>query len=179
MSGKRFIKSHKPLFEEYSSSICVCLDGRDVMVSYYHYLKGFGEEVGSFSEFLRDYPKWPGTWSGHVMRALDAQAQDPERILIVRFEDLKNDPVHELARMAEFAEIEATDNELAQAVEACHISRLKALEEKVRPASRSGATNDFFRSGKSKQWESVFSDDDVKYFYSVAGEALSRLGYVH
>jgi len=178
MSGKRFIKSHKPLFEEYPNSIYLCRDGRDVMVSYYHFLKGYGEDVGSFSEFLQDYPKWPGTWSNHVIQALQARNRDPERVLIVRFEDLKNDPEHELARMADYAGIEATDYELSQAVEACHISNLKALEENDRPSTRKEATNKFFRSGKTKQWKSVFSENDLKYFYSKSGEALSRLGYM-
>lgn len=147
------------------------------MLSYYHYLKGFGQDIQDFSSFLRDYSKWPGPWSTHVEAALDARESEPESIVIVRFEDLKEDAVRELRRMAKFANIDASEQDLIRAVERCHISNLKALEEEKTPSTREGANNRFFWSGKTKQWEDVFEDENLEFFYEKAGSVLSRLSY--
>lgn len=177
MSGPRFIKSHEAWFDHYPRCIYICRDGRDVMVSYYHYLKGFGRDVKDFSYFLREYSKWPGSWVDHVEAALNTRKDAPDNILIVRFEDLKEDAVRELRRMAEFAGIKVSNQDLIRAVEHCQLSNLRALEERKTPTSREDATNEFFRSGKTKQWESVFTEEDLEFFYEDAGNVLSKLSY--
>jgi hypothetical protein len=172
----RFIKSHEAWFDQFPRTIYLCRDGRDVMVSYFHYRKGHGQDYQTFSEFLRSGTSWPCPWDVHVRRALESAERRPDNFLIVRYEDLLNDAVSQLARMASFINISAGDQRLKNIVDRCEFERLQRKESE-RDRDEDDPEFSRFRSGESKQWTEVFSDSDLRWFYDRADDVLTELGY--
>jgi hypothetical protein len=175
----RFIKSHLPAFESFPKSIYIVRDGRDVAISFYHYSLEREWFEGDFSEFLRT--DWPfsrhfGTWHEHVTEALDFHDRHPSRMLLLRYEDMLQEPVAQAQRIKSFCEFEISDDTVHSAVEKSEFSELKQMEEK-HGSEVEGKEMTFFRKGESRQWEDVFSEGDLEYFLERAEPALRRAGY--
>ena len=174
----RYMKTHEAWFDRYPRCLYVVRDGRDVMVSYYHYLEDFHEEINDFSTFLRVHATWPTRWHTHVKRALHAAQSRPDDFLIVRFEDLKNDDVRELRRMVDFCDIDASPDDIKRAVQACRFSALKEKEQEHGHPDEVDEAEAFFRSGTMDQWEDVFSDEDLRWFMERSHDVMEQLNYV-
>jgi hypothetical protein len=91
----RIIKTHFAKFEQFPRCFYICRDGRDIMVSYYHYAVQKKQFEGNFSRFLPWIHRhcYYGTWHEHVDAALDFVEAHPDRGLFVRYEDMLADPV--------------------------------------------------------------------------------------
>jgi len=175
----RFIKSHLPRFETFPNSIYVLRDGRDVAVSFYHYARERDWFEGSFSEFLRSdwpYSEYFGTWHDHVMKAFDFHEENPDRMLLVRYEDMLESPVKQAHRVKAFCGFEIDDDTVRSAVEKSEFSELKQMEQQ-HGSEVEGKDMTFFRKGESRQWEETFSGADLEYFLDRAAPALQRAGY--
>jgi estrone sulfotransferase len=182
----RFIKTHYPGFEYFPKFIYIYRDGRDVMVSYYHYLVNLELFNGTFSEFLREalLPEGtPGhpmrTWHSHVERALDYARAHPTRVLMLQYERMLDDPVEATTRLASFCGIAVTHEKIVQAVQKCSFSELQRIEQAY-GSGRHMVTKEnarFFRAGRTRQWQENFSKADMEEFLRHAGSTLVRLGY--
>lgn len=176
----RVIKTHHALLSDYPKSIYIVRDYRDVMVSYYHYQVAAGEFSGTFSEYLRNtQPLHPfGTWADHVRAAYAFREQHPERILIVHYEQLLDDTVAELRRIAAFTERTGTSDP-QRAAERASFKQLQKNEQThgSELLRRSGAP--FFRSGKKGSWQEQFSAADVEFVKKDKNisEAMQLAGY--
>lgn len=99
------------------------------------------------------------------------------RVLVVRFEDLKRDPVKALRPVAERVGLTPTDAELAEAAELSSFERAKAAEQRFiaeRPSM------DVFRanhSGKLGESRSVMSDEDWSCLRGLPELAQRTFGY--
>ncbi len=70
--GRRYIKSHHPCYELYPKTVYVYRDGRDALVSYYHYAIGKKVFRGSFGDFVfSPFVEQFSSWKEHVTGALD------------------------------------------------------------------------------------------------------------
>ncbi|MCS3685485.1 sulfotransferase domain-containing protein [Salinibacter ruber] len=175
----RFIKSHLPAFESFPRSIYVIRDGRDVAISFYHYSLEREWFDGDFSEFLRsDWPfsKYFGAWHEHVSRALDFHDDHPERMLVVRYEDMLDTPEVQAERLRSFCGFDIDRDTVKEAVRRSEFSELKKMENK-HGSEVKGKDMTFFRKGESRQWKEAFSDADLAYFLDQAAPALKRAGY--
>lgn len=178
--GKRIIKTHLGWFACYPGFVYLVRDGRDVMVSYYHYCIGRGKFEGSFSEFLRSvrptvFGKW--NWSEHVTGALDRIQDCPGSGIVIRYEDMLVEPVQALRKVASLCQIPVSDEKaLSEAVDSASFARLKKMERT--DGGLKAETRDFFRQGSAGQWRSWFTRDDENYFTRWNGEGLERTGYL-
>ena len=160
--GNRIIKSHDPFFECFPKTIYVYRDYRDVLISYYHYLKGHGQFSGSIQDFLKsDKLKTPfGTWQQHISLALKQKKDSANQILFVGFDQLKNNPIESLKSIAEFCEITPLKS-YQEIVKQCDFKRLQDSEQ-VEGKVFSDSKIDFFRSGESEQWKSIFGNEELE-----------------
>jgi hypothetical protein len=175
----RFIKSHLPRFESFPNSLYILRDGRDVAVSFYHYAQERDWFEGSFSEFLRsDWPfsEYFGTWHDHVMKALDFHEEHPNRMLLVRYEDMLEAPVEQAHRIRSFCGFDIDSEIVRTAVKESEFSELKQME-KQHGSEVEDKDMTFFRKGKNHQWEEAFSEADLDCFLEKASPALRRAGY--
>ncbi len=68
-----------------------------------------------------------GNWAAHADSWLEARAERPG--LLVRYEDLKRDPLGEVARIAQFLELSRTEAELRDVVDGCSLAAMRRMQE--------------------------------------------------
>lgn len=158
--------------------IYVIRDGRDVMVSYYHYLKDRVDPSINFSEFLKN-PKFHffGNWGDHVSQALEKKAMDPENVLILKYEDLLFDPVSHIHQISNFCGFIFEDC-IAQVIsDKCSFKNLKSIEMSY-GGEKGSEDKVFFRQGRANDWIDSYSPEDLEFFLSQNGKMLKRCGYL-
>lgn len=174
LSSPRLLKSHAPYQPEYPRVIYILRDGRDVYASYFHYRQPDLSSETTFEDFLQG-THWPTRWGEHVRGWMDA-ASEREDILIVRFEDLKEDSARELRRMLSFLGRESLpEPRIQQAAEASSFESMRRLEKER--GRKYGDVEQFMRKGEEGGWQELFTDDARETFKNRDGRQLVRLGY--
>ena len=174
----RFIKIHEPHIEDYGKAVYIYRDGRDVMISFYHYFKQSKKFEGSFTEFLRAVDDfWCGGWMNHVTSAINYAKKNPGMIFFIKYEDLLVEPGSWARQLAEFCRLPATPSEIEEAIQLTSFSELKKIESQFGPEELDQNNVEFFRAGKQKQWKEVFSSEQRALFERKAGPLLQQLGY--
>lgn len=180
-SRPRIFKSHTWFRGDCGKAVYLVRDGRDAVVSLYHYLRTRRRMApdNSFSAFLTDYlnGRFGYLWHRDVLSWLDGGRQIMgDRLLPLRFEDLKDNTSGVLQAAADFLGVEAGGDDVAQAVQACTLDRLRAVERERRGGVVDSDAS-FYRSGKVGEWSQWFSDLDYRQFLAVATPALRVGGY--
>jgi hypothetical protein len=187
----RFIKTHESFsaFTRFPArALYVVRDGRDVAVSMYHYLRRRGVYSGPFDDYLDAFLAGRvvnyGSWQDHVRAWLSAVAQHPERIAVLRYEDLLQAGGAEtlqgtLAKIGWAVPIEAA----RAAVERNSLDSMRLKESRtdvsvwrMKDASSSPAVP-FVRAGRAEQWKEQFTENQMQRFRAKAGSALQLAGY--
>ena len=129
----RLIKTHEYFEPRYCKVIYLVRDPRDVVLSLYNFRRKYRSVDDSYpieryvaERFL------PGdldvSWGEHVGSWLGTRMNHPG-FLLVRYEDLLQDPTRELCRLAGFLGIAASTEALTQAIERSSANRLRQLEK--------------------------------------------------
>ncbi len=176
--GPRYIKTHHPEFSHFPSCICITRDYRDVLVSYYHYLKGHGNNI-SWDHFINSSELLSrpfGYWYQHVALAKKHQAEHPKQILVLRYEDLLDNSKELIKSIFNYLNI--TPIKPIEQIDAlCRFDTLVDNEKKNGKLSKSPDFT-FFRQGDKKQWESYMSDTEWRtYLNDKEKHAMESLGY--
>ena len=163
-------------------------DPRDVAVSYAHH-RGLPLDrtidimadpeaalASSFASPKRQLPQPVGSWSGHVTSWLE-QSRLP--VLVLRYEDLREDPEAGLDAAAAALGIPATGEGIRAAVQATRFEVLRAQERTAgfrerRPES----TAPFFRSGSAGGWVHALSSDQQARLVQSHQETMKRFQYI-
>lgn len=170
----RLMKSHAPYQPDYSRVIYIVRDGRDVYSSYFHYRQPDLSEGTTFEEFLLE-ERWPSRWAEHVRGWTKAAAENDD-ILVVRFENLKEDSARELRRMLSFVGKKSiSQTRIRQAVEASSFENMRRLEKER--GRKYGDVDQFMRKGEAGGWQRLFTDRARAIFKAKEGEQLVQLGY--
>lgn len=178
MPPPRFIKCHTPSFDSFPRFVYLLRDGRDAMVSFYHYSVGRESFSGSLREFIHsDAARRYGTWIDHTLDAVSYAESHPERVLVVRYEELIAAPMHQARRIAAFCRLGSNEPVVRRAVERCRFSRLQEVERRYGGEVLKGPTFTFFRCGQEGQWRDAATSRELAPFIEAAEPALSSLGY--
>lgn len=178
MPSPRFIKSHTRAFSSYPRFVYVVRDGRDAMISYYHYSINREWFEGSLLEFLDSGVGLQyGSWMQHTMEALDFADTYPDRVLLVRYEDMLESTYDQAIRIADFCRLGSSRSAIGGAVERCSFSRLQEIERRRGGEVEEAPSFTFFRAGIHGQWRSGAVREQLGPFISEAEGALLRLGY--
>ena len=129
----RLIKSHEYFDPRYPKLIYLVRDPRDVALSLYHARRKYRTIDDSYSiERFVSERFLPGdldvSWAEHVGTWMSARRNSPT-FLLVRYEDLREDTLRELRRMALFLGLSADISSLTRAVEMSTAERLRQLEK--------------------------------------------------
>ena len=163
-----------PYTPDYKKVIYIIRDGRDVMVSAYHYYY-FPIKI-SFLDFLQ-MDIWPGPWDEHLQSWLDnAHLLD---LLLIRYEDLLEDPFQQLKNIAHFIGLNTDDEKVDRAVRHSSFTALKKMEANNDSRFSGLPGLKFFRSGKSGQWRQYFGPEHKDVFKRQTNTLLMRLGYIN
>lgn len=134
----------------------------------------FGLVPGDQSQQLRQRLT---SWSDHVDSWLD-QRDIP--VHLVRYEDLKSDTAHTIARAMAFAEFPVSDRQAESAMEQCEFGRLQRQEQDrgFREWSPPVAGRRFFRKGLAGGWRDELNRQQIARIERDHGAAMRRLGYI-
>jgi len=186
----RLLTSHETFDPCYKTVIYVVRDPRDVAVSFYHYFIKNRHIADSYpmdqfvSRFVAVdlepmYNRW-GSWADHVMSWV-ALRQGHEGFLLLRYEDMVEDPVRELAKVAALLHLEATPERLSRAVEMSSADRMRRLEKEQHEAwtqtAKTRTDKPFVRSAASGGWQTVLSSTAVAEIEAAWGTAMQTFGY--
>jgi hypothetical protein len=183
----RILKSHYPFDPRYRKVIYVVRDPRDVAVSEYYLnlkkrridpnlsLDGFAVE-----RFLAGNSSDYGSWWENVGSWMVARKGDPS-FLLVRYEDLLTQTVHELSRIAEFLSINADARHLETAVQRSCFDRMREIEQ--RETDLWEGTRDtrkdipFVRAAKAGGWKNALSRESAEKIEAAWSPLMVSLGY--
>jgi hypothetical protein len=186
----RLVKTHEYFDHRYKRVIYVVRDPRDVAVSYYHFLRKVRqfEDDCSIERFVEDFIRgrgrlideaW-GSWGENVASWIYTRGES-EDFLLCRYEDLLENPVQQLSRIAFFLGVEPSPQLLRQAVERSSADRMREMEK--RQADEWVVTKDqrndipFVRVAKSGGWRQVIPERCALQIEQAWGELMGRLHY--
>jgi hypothetical protein len=175
----RLIMTHGTWRPAIRRAVYLVRDGRDSVVSRYHYYVTRRGRDESFASFYRDYcagaydlPWHVGveSWLGTAREVLGPELH------VVRFETLKHDTVAVLGGVCEFLGLGVTPADVARAVDEASLENERRIE-----ARRDGAYADpdrsFYRGGRAGQWRELFSDEIRADFLRRSRRAMELAGY--
>lgn len=130
--------------------------------------------AGQTTRLARQLPQPVGTWSQNVTSWLDRRDFP---VLLVRYEDLRADPVAHFGRVLTACGIEPDGALLGDAMERSSFERLQRAEAEVGFRERMPDTPAFFRSGRTDGWREELTAEQVARIRADHADVMARLGY--
>lgn len=175
-----FFKVHDLPRPEYKRVVYILRDGRDVMVSYYHHLQTVREAAIDFLSVVQaDRNVTSGVkWHKHVETWLSNPYQ--AQMLIIKYEDLKQDAVKELRRFCAFAGVERDDAHLALIARKASFDKMRQKEIRDGGVGILNWPKDgvFVRRGEVGSHKDEMPPEVLAAFLQDAGSTLRQLGYI-
>lgn len=173
-SRGRLIKTHEPYRYEYRHAIYLVRDVRDVAASVFRMREYETGRSQDWDEFLDDFAAghvggW-GSWHDHVA-GWCAASRGSADILVIRYEELVDEPAIGLARISQFLEIEASAERL-QAVADNH----SAGEVRRLSGQDAGVLTQLMANATYGRWRDVFDVHQLSKL-APAMEIMHRMGY--
>lgn len=182
----RVIKSHEYFDLRYQRLIYIVRDPRDVAVSYFHFHRKFDRIPHDYSienyipRFIAGEFDPYGSWGQNVASWI-ATRQNTDGFLLLRYEDMKQDPVGGLGKVAEFFGLHATPEQLARAAElssADHMRKLESAQSDLWVVTKSGRKDiPFVRAAKPGGWKDSLSPAALGAIESAWGPLMKYLKY--
>jgi len=192
LAHPRTIKTHLPFsllpnnLLDTAKVIYVYRNPKDVIVSYLHHcrLMKVQDFTGDMEEFLKEFIDGDllyGHYDNHLKEAF--AKKEHKNLLMVRFEDLKANPLQEYSKINKFLGTERTEEEILKIVDYTSFAEMKK-----RDTISGGATSPmfnmdivredggFFRKGEAGNWKEKLSPEHIKKIDSWTKEKLGELG---
>lgn len=169
--------------------VYICRNPLDQVVSYFHFARKFKrgnfKPLSSIDEgfdnvclgILSHGPFWD-----NVLGYWKASLERPDKVLFLKYEDLKEDIISNLKKIAEFLGIPFTDKEEKEGVieeisRLCSLDNLRNLEVNKNSVRPSGLPNSsFFRKGEVGDWANYLSPSMAENYLKIVEEKLSGSG---
>ena len=129
---------HQPSRDRWKNNRIILLirDPRDIIVSFYFHVTLREERIwhyhGSMSQFIKD-PKYG---ISNIIKFYNGWQKDkhvPKDLIVVRYEDMKDNPVKELQRMCEMLGVDSVIDDLHEIVEYSSFENMKQMDLKKIP----------------------------------------------
>lgn len=179
--GGRMIGTHEQYRKEYKRAIYLVRDARDVVTSEYAFLKALDYFQGDLDQYINTFlftcasAYGYGPWQQHITSWLDSPIAGTDNLLLLRYEDLRHDPVPWFAKIAEFLGVKIELEKIQSAVENNSIEKMREKERKepVRVSIRGR----FVRDGAVQGWRTKLSPAQISLIEKHTSNVLLRLGY--
>lgn len=181
--GGRLIKTHERYRHAYDRSRVMLLvrDPRDSLLSEYRH-RG---KPGSFDSFLGGFLHGPhnpydpfGPWGDHTRGWMDSAPASEGRLLVVRYEDLRQKTGRTLHEILDFLGVRAAPGRVEKAVSHNEIEQLGRREERAKAGRKGLPEKDrMVYTGLVEGWRELLSEPQVAAIQRSWGDVLERLGY--
>lgn len=189
----RMLKSHESFQPQYPRVIYIVRDPRDVAISFYHHnLKArnipddYPMEAFVPRFIAAEFDKKFGSWRDNVLSWITLRGDSPN-FLMLRYEDLKRDPLPLLRRTVTFLErnsfgnIDGSDEALKRTIELSSPERMRALEKHEAASwvltKKTRPDKPFVRSAIAGGWKTQLAPESVAAIESAWGNLMVHLGY--
>ena len=191
--GVALIKTHNALltdrgvptinFSVTAGAIYIVRNPLDVVISYAHHfgveidqaIKAMGRKGCETDVNEHVVHEVYGSWSENVM----SWTRKPHpAILVMRYEDMLAKPQAIFSALSRHLLIEASDEQIARAIELASFERAKAQEQEKGYLERPEKSSAFFREGRAEQWRDVLSDEQVSRVVADHAEQMARFDYL-
>ena len=163
-------------------TICVIRDPRDIIVSWYWSMRDTHEEMGKVPKYraaLQTRDLDDGLHycidAFHMklasMRTWILNKEDPN-VRIVRFEDMKSNPVHVMREIMDFSGVGVPDHVIRDTLEDYTKEKMRAADLQNRGT---GEESHYRKSGSDHR--QLFNDEHYRHFYASTGNLVEILGY--
>lgn len=158
----------------YPRVVYLVRDGRDVMVSYYHFQKNAYGYKGDFNSFINSRKN---EWGDHIRGWLiNNEFFDKRKMTVITFDDLKNKPFEVTKKLVDFIGLEVSDALINNALKLSDFSQVRELEERFGiPDIYINKDYRFARKGKSGDKEGM-DTALLKEFYESNKDVFDFLG---
>jgi Tfp pilus assembly protein PilF len=175
---------HRLDFAQYPDrpTILYVRDPRDAIYSLYR--RSYARDL-PFIEYLRRADNWTNHFPGLFnLPPADTWAyfnffwlamRDVMNVTVIRFEDMRGDPLGITRKVLEFLGVQRTEVEIERALERSTFGR--AQEAMERTARETGDTFLAARRGKVGEWKEAYRKEELAFFGGPAQEAMRQLGY--
>lgn len=184
----RYIKSHNYFDHRYKKVLYIVRDPRDVVLSYYHFQRKCLQIDDNYpleryvDDFVSDDvgSNWYGSWFENVSSWVMTRYRDPN-FLLLRYEDMIDDTLRELLRMANFLGVDCSPSRLDEVIALSSADRLRRLEKEdadVWIGSKDRRKDiPMVRVATSGGWRKSLPRESVARIESEWGDLMSTLGY--
>ncbi|MGO9126858.1 MAG: sulfotransferase domain-containing protein [Terriglobales bacterium] len=177
--GGRLIGTHESYRKEYKRAVYLVRDVRDVILSEYAFITALDRFHGTLDDFIRDFFRGKingfGAWPRHVTSWLDSPIAGTSNLLVLKYEDLRQDPETSFRRMLDFAGMKREQEAIRQAI--ANNSLEKMREKEIDSPRKASVRGRFVRTGQVQGWRGKLSDEQLRVIEAKAGEVLVRMGY--
>ncbi len=177
-------KTHEPHRPAYRRAVYLVRDPRDVAVSYRHYLiktRGLDLDApldGFLDRLLAGEVQF-GRWDSHATGWMNG-CRD---VLLLRYEDVRGDPLTHLREVLRFLNVDRSDDELVAAVRGADIERMRHLErtkrDDIEQLRGTRDTTMFVRQGRSGGWREELTAPQADRIWAAVGDVAAMVGYRH
>ena len=115
------------------------------------------------------------TWSSHVISWTE-QTSFP--VCVLRYEDMKENPVQTFGRAVRFAGLDCTGEQIEKALSMCTFEELQRQEAEKGFHEKSPASQMFFRKGEVGSWREELTDGQAQRIIEDHRAVMARFGYV-
>ncbi|XP_056175203.1 cytosolic sulfotransferase 15-like [Syzygium oleosum] len=173
--------------------IYICRNPLDTMVSSWHFFLAIarleGQPEWSLEEHFETYCQgkiWYGPFWEQIMGYWKESLERPHKVLFLKYEDLKEDIVGQLKKVAEFVGLPFTEEEeeggvIEEITKMCSFKTLKDLEanqsNKVLVINTKVEKRSFFRKGEVGDWVNHLTPSMVDRLNSIMLEKMSPFGF--
>ncbi|KAF3338907.1 flavonol sulfotransferase-like protein [Carex littledalei] len=188
LPSPRVLGTHTPysfLPEIVKTSDCpiiyLCRETKDVLVSFWHMLSArnsipFNQAFELFCEGRAPYgPIWD-----HVLEYYTISLHNQKKVLFLKYEEMMNDPIEAVTRLADFigcpfTEEEVKQNVVVKVVEFCSFNKLKDLD-----VNKNNSKNDFlFRKAVVGDWQNYITAEMATKLDKITEERLQDSGFTY
>ncbi len=114
-----------------------------------------------------------GSWSEHVA----SWTKPNERVHITRYEDMLADSLRMFSGLVDFLKIDVSQERVEKAVKESAFDNLRSVEEATGFSERPKQADRFFRSGKSGEWRTRLTEEQVALVVRANEAGMRRFGY--
>ncbi|KAI4357967.1 hypothetical protein L6164_001879 [Bauhinia variegata] len=183
-----YVSLPKSMKESTCKLVYLCRDPKDTFVSLWHFtnrlrLKNMGTNSleDSFEKFCRGVSLYGPFWD-HVLGYWKQNLENPEKIMFLRYEELKADPALVLKELASFigspfSKEEEANGLVDDILKLCSFDNLSNLEVNKNGKLLSGEENRaFFRRGEVGDWKNYLTLEMIEQLNAIVKEKLEVHG---
>ena len=173
----RIIKSHSEYNPYYKQIILLIRDPRDVLVSYYKFMRDLLGYRKDLPAFIRDKKYGIDSWANHTRTWLENMPATA-RFKVVRFENLKMNTASVISELFLHMGIRVNETVINRAVEKSSFEKMQKLEmDSVTDLLGKRQNYRFLRRGKTAGYRDELDENDRRYIEKRVSQYMKYFDY--